>query len=153
MKLLISLISCLLGINGILMLIVATIQMVSRTLGHPVAWTVEVLIFLGLYSIIPGTAAVFLKGDEVEVGFIVDNLPRKIAKCIECFTAALAVLFGAFLIWANLDYRGLVSLGKPEQYLPFPAEANTWPLYLLGIAIVWGSARKFKKVFNRKGDA
>lgn len=141
----VTLISWLLGINGILMIVAATIQIISRALGTPVAWTVEVLIFLGLFSIVPGTAVVFLKGEEIKVGFIVDNLPCKLAMIIECATACLSIFFGIVLIWANIDYRELVSMGNPEQYLPFPPETNTWPLYLLGLAIIWGAARNLRK--------
>ena len=46
----------LLGFNGCLMIAVATLQIVSRALGRPVAWTVELLTFLGLFSVVPGVA-------------------------------------------------------------------------------------------------
>ena len=143
--------SILLGINGFLMIIVATLQIVSRAFGRPVAWTVEVLLFLGLYSIIPGAAIVFLKGEEVEVGFFVDSLPVFLARWVSRLMALLGALFGAALIYANLEFRGLVSLGKPEQYLPFPLEVNTWPLYLLGACILWRMAEKMIGTFRSAG--
>ncbi len=148
---LISGFSVLLGINGFLMIIIATLQMVSRAFGKPVAWTVEVLLFLGLYSIIPGAAIVFLKGEEVEVSFFVDCLPKVLALWISRIMALLGAVFGAVLIYANLDYRGLVSLGKPEQYLPFPLEVNTWPLYLLGLCILWRMTEKLIATFRSSG--
>ena len=140
--------SILLGLNGFLMILVATLQIVSRAFGRPVAWTVEVLLFLGLYSIIPGAAIVFLKGEEVEVSFFVDCLPRFPALWVSRIIAFLGAVFGAVLIYANLDYRGLVSLGKPEQYLPFPLEVNTWPLYLLGACILWRMTEKLAATFR-----
>lgn len=132
----------LLGVNGILMVIIATLQILSRAAGRPVAWTVEVLTFLGLYSILPGTAVLFLKKEEVEVSFFVNALPKRLALWISRIIALIGALFGGVLIYSNLVYRGLVNLGRPDQYLPFSPEVNTWPLYLLGICILWRMLEK-----------
>lgn len=147
---LIDVISALLAINGILMVVVATLQIISRLMGRPVAWTVELLLFLGLYSIIPGAAAIFLKSEEIEVSFIVNLLPRFLRAAIECFTSALCIVYGICLFAANLDYSSLVSMGRPDQFLPFPPVVNILPVYLLAAAIVWDMVRKLKDTLTGK---
>lgn len=144
-KWLIDILSNLLALNGIAMVVVATLQIISRMMGRPVAWTVEVLLFLGLYSILPGAAIIFLKSGEIEVSFIVDLLPRPLKKLIECFTSLLAIAYGVTLFVANLNYSALVGLGRPEQFLPLPPEANILPVYLLAVAIVWDMLRKLRE--------
>lgn len=134
--------SILLGVNGILMILIATLQITSRALGHPVAWTVELLLFLGLYSIIPGTAVSFLRGEEVEIDFFVNLLPNRLSLWLARLVALVGVVFGAMLIASTLKYREIVVMAKPEQYLPLPPEANIWPLYLLGLCIAWRMAEK-----------
>jgi len=71
-----KIIDWLLAVNGCLMIFLATIQIFSRLLGRPIAWTVESLTFLGLFSIVPGVASHFLKGSETRVGIFVDHLPH-----------------------------------------------------------------------------
>jgi TRAP-type C4-dicarboxylate transport system permease small subunit len=148
-KWLIGVLYILLGVNGVLMVLAAALQIASRLLGRPVAWTVELLLFLGLYSIIPGSALIFLKSEEIEVSFIVDLLPRPLRTALECFTSAACMVYGVFLFISNVNYSYLVNLGSPEQFLPFPPVANILPVYLLAFAIFWDMARKLKETILR----
>ena len=127
----------LLGFNGCLMIAVATLQIVSRAVGRPVPWTVELLTFLGLFSVVPGVASHFLKGTETRVGIVVDYLPPALGHLIELVVNALCAVFGGVLLWAVYDYTELVGMAAPEQFLPFPPQTNLVPVYLLGLAIVY----------------
>ena len=124
----------LLGFNGCLMIAVATLQIVSRAMGKPVAWTVELLTFLGLFSVVPGVASHFLKGTETRVGIVVDYLPRALKNAVEFAVNALCVVFGGILLYGTWDYTELVGMSMTDQYLPFPPETNLIPVYLLSLA-------------------
>ncbi len=136
----------LLGFNGCLMIAVATLQIVSRAMGKSVAWTVELLTFLGLFSVVPGVASHFLKGTETRVGIVVDYLPPALGRFVEFIVNALCVVFGGVLLWAVYDYTELVGMAAPEQYLPFPPETNLLPVYLLGLAIIYNGLWNLWKI-------
>ena len=127
----------LLGFNGCLMIAVATLQIVSRAMGKPVAWTVELLTFLGLFSVVPGVASHFLKGTETRVGIIVDYLPAALKRLVEFVINALCVVFGGILLYGTWDYTELVGMSMTDQYLPFPPETNLIPVYILSLAIIY----------------
>ena len=114
-----KIIDWILGLNGCLMIATATLQIVSRIIGRPVAWTVELLTFLGLFSIIPGVAAHFLKNTETRVGIIVDHLPRTLRRLSEFVINAVCTVFGFILLYATYDYTGLVGWGRPNSSFPF----------------------------------
>lgn len=135
-----------LALNGCLMIATATLQIVSRMMGRPVAWTVELLTFLGLFSIIPGVASHFLKNTETRVGIIVDYLPRTLQRLTEFAINAACVVFGFILLYATYDYTGLVGMGTPEQYLPFPPETNLLPVYLLSFAVIWNGLYNLHRI-------
>lgn len=141
-----KIIDWILALNGCLMIATATLQIVSRMMGRPVAWTVELLTFLGLFSIIPGVAAHFLKNTETRVGIIVDYLPRTLRRLTEFAINAACVVFGFILLYATYDYTGLVGMGTPEQYLPFPPETNLLPVYLLSFAVIWNGLYNLHRI-------
>lgn len=134
---LVSVVSFFLALNGFLMVIIATLQIVSRAMGHPIAWTVETLTLLGLYSIIPGISILLLQGQGMSVRFFVDLLPPFLRQLVSKGVAITGLIFGVLIIYANLKYREIVMLAIPERYIPLPPDAETWPLYLLGVCIIW----------------
>lgn len=127
----------LLGFNGCMMIAVATLQIVSRSIGKPVPWTVELLTFLGLFSVVPGVASHFLKGTETRVGIIVDYLPKALKNIVEFVINVLCTIFGGILLYGTWDYTELVGMSMTDQYLPFPPETNLIPVYILSLAIIY----------------
>lgn len=139
MKKIAELIDWMLTFNGFAMIATATLQIISRMMNRPVAWTVELLTFFGLFSIIPGVVSHFLKGSETRVGIIVDYLPARIRQFVEFIINGICATFGLSLLYATYDYTALVGMSNPDQYLPFPPETNLLPVYLLSFAIIWNS--------------
>ncbi|MBP5212592.1 MAG: TRAP transporter small permease [Pyramidobacter sp.] len=136
----------LLGFNGCLMIAVATLQIVSRAVGRPVPWTVELLTFLGLFSVVPGVASHFLKGTETRVGIVVDYLPRALKNAVEFVINVLCVVFGGILLYGTWDYTELVGMSMTDQYLPFPPETNLIPVYILSLAIIYNGLWNLTKI-------
>ena len=127
-----AVIDWILGFNGCLMIATATLQIVSRALGRPVAWTVELLTFLGIF---------------------VDYFPRVLKNLTEFAVNALCTVFGALLLYATWDYTGLVGMGNPEQYLPFPPETNLIPVYILSAAIIFNGLWNLWRIVTGKPES
>ena len=148
-----AVIDWILGFNGCLMIATATLQIVSRALGRPIAWTVELLTFLGLFSVVPGVASHFLKGSETRVGIFVDYFPRVLKNLTEFAVNALCTVFGVLLLYATWDYTGLVGMAAPEQYLPFPPETNLIPVYILSAAIIFNGLWNLWRIVTGKPES
>lgn len=151
-KKIIKIIDLILGLNGYLMIVTATLQIISRMMSRPVAWTVELLTFLGLFSIIPGVASHFLRGSETRVGIVVDYFPHTLRCFVEFIINIVCTVFGFILLYATYDYTGLVGLGTPEQYLPFPPKTNLLPVYLLSFAVIWNSMYNLHHIITKKQE-
>lgn len=60
------------------------------------AGTAEALTFLGLFSIVPGIATIFIQGREVRACFLVNRLPFRLKDIVELLvfrSCPLVVLF------------------------------------------------------------
>ena len=99
-------------------------------------WILEFSVFLGIWIVLFGASLMFLRDTEVKVDVIVNYFPKGVRRVIEIFVSILGFIFASFLIWGNINYQKYVGIIKP-QYIPFSFRIHTFPVYILGITIIY----------------
>ena len=107
-------------------------------------WVLELSEFLGIWIVLFGASIMFLRNTEVKVTVIVNSFPKEMRKIIEIIVSILGIIFGIFLILGNINYQKYVGVIQPD-YLPFSYRVHTFPIYILGIAIIYNC---FYIIFN-----
>ena len=99
-------------------------------------WVLELSEFLGIWIVLFGASIMFLRNTEVKVTVIVNSFPAATRKIIEIIVSLLGIVFGIFLIWGNINYQKYVGVIQPD-YLPFSYQVHTFPIYILGISMIY----------------
>jgi len=99
-------------------------------------WVLELSEFLGIWIVLFGASIMFLRNTEVKVTVIVNSFPIVTRKVIEFIVSILGIIFAIFLIWGNINYQKYVGVIQPD-YLPFSFRVHTFPIYILGITMIY----------------
>ncbi len=129
--------SSLIIILGITLVGVNIVQIILRGFfKSSFLWILEFSVFLGIWIVLFGASVMFLRDTEVKVETIVNYFPKIARRVIEIFVSILGFIFAIFLIWGNINYQKYVGIIKP-QYLFFSFRVHTFPVYILGITIIY----------------
>lgn len=134
----------------ILMVLVATAQVVFRFFFTALSWSEELSNFLLVFVSLIGSAVAFKRGSHLSITFLADRLPPALKKAVASVVALLGIGFFAVVAYygAQLMLSESAQLTPAMQismswiYLMYPALGTVTVVHLLdGLVDIWKGGR------------
>lgn len=105
------------------MIIIISLQIISRVLFDALIWSEEASRYLLVWSTFLGTTMAYKKGMHIAVTFVVEAFPKKLNKAFRLLSIVLSMVFFAVGIKYGAEYIGLqtyqvsAALRIPMKYI------------------------------------
>lgn len=86
------------------MIVVITLQIISRVLFDALTWGEEASRYLLVWSTFLGATLAYKRGMHIAITFIVESLPKKISKLMKLLSIVLSMVFFFIAIKYGVDY-------------------------------------------------
>lgn len=134
----------------VLMVLVATAQVVFRFFFTALSWSEELSCFLLVFASLVGSAVAFKRGSHLSISFLADRLPPTMKKVVATVVALLGIGFFAIVAFygAQLMLSESAQLTPAMQismswiYLMYPVLGTITMIHLMdGLADIWKGAK------------
>lgn len=85
-----------------LLLIIITLQIVTRMIGSSFIWTEELSRYTLVYITFLGGALAYYKGDGLRITFIIDRFPATVKKVTNTIILFLSIFLLAFVVYTSI---------------------------------------------------